>query len=356
MADSGEKTEKASPKKKKDAREKGETHKSMDLCASVTMVALFSVLRSGFDPFVTSFRRFTGGMLRGSFLAPQAAQLSTDSVQTLYRMVLFQILPLIIPLLAVAMVVGALTHVLQTGPMLTTKKLKPDFNKINPLSGWKRIFSTASIMELGKSTFKILILSYIVWRELRAGMPSYSRMMYLDVPTAFSQIVHTCFSMGVTIGMALTAFAGVDMLYQWWKFQKDLMMTKQEVKEENKQLEGNPDIKGKIKQKQRQMSAARMMQQVPSADVVITNPTHYAVALRYKQGQDSAPIVLAKGQDFLAQRIKKVAAENKIVMVENKPVARALYAACEVGQEIPAEMYQAIADILIYVYKVNNKL
>ena len=162
--------------------------------------------------------------------------------------------------------------------------------------------------------------------------------------------------MGVTIGMALTAFAGVDMLYQWWKFQKDLMMTKQEVKEENKQLEGNPEIKGKIKQKQREMSTMRMMQQVPSADVVITNPTHYAVALRYKQGQDGAPIVLAKGQDFLAQRIKKVAAEHKIVMVENKPVARALYAACEVGQEIPAEMYQAIADILIYVYKINNKL
>jgi flagellar biosynthetic protein FlhB len=157
--------------------------------------------------------------------------------------------------------------------------------------------------------------------------------------------------MGIMIGLALIAFSALDVLYQWWKFEKDIRMTKQEVKEEYKQTEGDPQIKAKIRQKQRKMSAMRMMRHLSEATVVVTNPDHYAVALRYDEERDKAPMVVAKGQDYLAQRIKQKAAEYSIRVVENKPVARALYASCEVGDEIPPELYQAVADILIYIYK-----
>jgi flagellar biosynthetic protein FlhB len=157
--------------------------------------------------------------------------------------------------------------------------------------------------------------------------------------------------MGMMIGLALIAFALIDAFYQWWKYEKDLMMTKQEVKEENKQTEGDPQLKGKIRQKQRKMSTMRMMRRIAEASVVITNPTHFAVAVRYKESEDRAPVVVAKGQDYLAKRIKEQASKYKISIIENKVVARALYSSCEVGDEIPPELYQAIADILIYVYK-----
>jgi flagellar biosynthetic protein FlhB len=206
-------------------------------------------------------------------------------------------------------------------------------------------------VELVKSLIKIVILCYIAYSYLSSGIQTFVNMMYQDIGAAFSQVLSTSFSMGIMIGMALIAFAAVDVLYQWWKFEKGIRMTKQEVKEENKQLEGDPQIKAKIRQKQRRMSAQRMMQSIPEASVVVTNPDHFAVALRYVENVDRAPVVIAKGQDFLAQRIKQKAAELGIQIVENKPVARALYAACEIDDEIPPELYQAIADILIYVYK-----
>jgi flagellar biosynthetic protein FlhB len=347
---SGEKTEKASPKKKKDAREKGEVHKSADLASALMIFILFGALKTGYDGFAQSMEAFMATMLSPN-IAERARDVTAASMVSTYRDVLFTVLPIILPLMLVAMVSGTIVHLVQVGPMFVPGKLKPDFSKINPFNGIKRIFSTSTLVELTKSIVKIVILAWIIYQYFVSGLKTYAQMIYVDVGHAFSQIMSACFSMGVMIGLALIAFAAVDVLYQWWKFEKDLRMTKQEVKEENKQTEGDPQIKGKIRQKQRKMSAMRMMQRVPEADVVVTNPTHFAVALRYKESEDKAPVVLAKGQDFLAQRIKALAKEHKISIVENKPVARALYAGCEVGDEIPPEMYQAIADILIYVYK-----
>jgi flagellar biosynthetic protein FlhB len=191
---------------------------------------------------------------------------------------------------------------------------------------------------------------------MKVGIRDFAGYINYDVWTAFQKILSSSFSMGIMIGLALIAFAAVDVLYQWWKFEKDIRMTKQEVKEENKQLEGDPQIKGKIRQKQRRMSAQRMMNRLPEATVVGTNPDHFAVALRYRENEDRAPVVIAKGQDFLAQRIKQKAKELNIAIVENKPVARTLYRFCDIDDEVPQELYQAIADILIYVYKGHQKI
>ena len=348
--DSGSKTEKASPKKKRDAREKGEVHKSADLASAVMLFILFGALKVGFESFFRSMQAFTRQAL-SSNVAVQAAHVTGDTVALAYRNILFEVLPIVMPIFFTAFLAGILVHVLQTGPMFIPKKLKPDFSKINPVEGFKRIFSSRTLVELAKSVFKIIILGYIIYRYLSAGMASFAGYMQVDIVQAFYRIMSTCFSMGVMVGLALVALAGMDVLYQWWKYEKDLMMTKQEVKDETKQTEGDPQIKGKIRQKQRKMSAMRMMSRVKEADVVVTNPTHLAVALRYKESQDRAPVVVAKGQDYLAQRIKKLAAKHKISIVENKPVARALYESCDVDSEIPPELYQAIADILIYVYR-----
>ena len=347
---SGEKTEKATPKKKRDTKEKGDTHKSVDFTSAVMIFLMFGTLKIGYDGFVNSMQKFTYSTLSGS-IADQAKNVTSSSVIAGYQTVLTSILPIVLPLMLIAMVGGAVVHLVQTGPMFVPGKLKPNFQKINPIEGFKRIFSPTSLVELAKSVIKVVILGYIVYREFMDGYKGFEKMIFMSIPTAFSQIMSTCFSMGIMIGLALIAFSAIDVLYQWWKFEKDIRMTKQEVKEENKQTEGDPQIKGKIRQKQRKMSSMRMMSRVPEADVVITNPTHYAVALRYKESVDKAPIVLAKGQDYIAQRIKKIATDNKVTIVENKPIARALFAACEIGDEIPPELYQAIADILIYVYK-----
>lgn len=347
---SGEKTEKASPKKKRDAREKGEVHKSTDLNTALMLFLLFGTLKFGYDGFTRSMQEFVRSALSEA-VTRQAAHLTAAAAVEMYRGILFTVLPIILPLFLAAVSCGLLVHMLQTGPLFVTTKLKPDFGKINPAQGFKRIFSPNSLVEMAKSVVKIVILAWIVYRQLRDGMNSFAQLAYMDVGRAFSQIMSACFSMGMTIGLALIAFAVVDAFYQWWKYEKDMMMTKQEVKEENKQTEGDPQLKGKIRQKQRKMSAMRMMKRLSEASVVVTNPTHFAVALRYRQPEDRAPVVVAKGQDYLAQRIKKQAAKDHISVVENKAVARALYASCEVGDEIPPELYQAIADILIYVYK-----
>ncbi len=314
------------------------------------MFFTFGTLKIGYEGFLGSMEKFMTKSL-SSDMAQKAGNLTSKTVMANYRDILFTIIPIMLPMMIIVIVGSVMVHVLQTGPLLVISKLKPDFKKINPINGFKRIFSVSTLVELVKSIIKIIIICFIVYKQFRSGLSRFAGFTYLSVPRAFSQIISSGLSMGLMIAIALIAFSALDYLYQWWRYEKDLRMTKQEVKEENKQTEGDPQIKGKIKQKQRKMSAMRMMQRVHEADVVVTNPDHFAVALRYKENIDKAPVVIAKGQDFLAQRIKELAKKHKVTIVENKPVARALYASCEVGDEIPTEMYQAIADILIYVYK-----
>ena len=353
---SGEKTEKASKKKKEDARKRGEVHKSQDLVSAVSLTVVFALMEAGYDSFTEKLREFLTRHLAYAYVLTQVDNLNASMIRQSYRETLLEILPIVLPLMVIIMIVGAVLHVAQVGPLITLERVKPNFSKISPLQGFKRLFSSVTVMELIKSVIKATLMGVIIYRTVRGALGQFQGMMYLKPDRAFSSLIHLCAGLGIQIGAALVGFAAVDIFYQWWRYEKDLRMTKQEVKEENKELEGDPQIKGRIRQLQRKMSMSRMMTNIKQADVVVTNPTHFAVALRYREKTDPAPVVVAKGQDLVAQQIKKVARENKITIVENKPVARALYAACEIGQTIPAELYQAIADILIYVYKVTNRM
>lgn len=313
-------------------------------------------MEAGYNSFMEKLRDFLIHHLADSYVLAQVENLNVAMIRQSFQETLLEVLPIVLPLMVIVMIIGTALHVAQVGPMMTAERIKPNFSKISPLQGLKRMFSSVTVMELAKSICKTILMGVIIYRTVRGALSQFQGMMYLQPAAAFSRLIHLCAGMGIQIGAALVGFAAVDIFYQWWKYEKDLRMTKQEVKDENKQLEGDPQIKGKIRQLQRKMSMSRMMQNIKQADVVVTNPTHFAVALRYREKTDPAPIVVAKGQDLVAQQIKKVAREHKITIVENKPVARALYAACDIGQSIPAELYQAIADILIYVYKVTNRM
>ncbi len=258
------------------------------------------------------------------------------------------------PLLAVTVLVSVVATFAQTKMLVTVEPIKPKFEKINPLKGFKRLFSLKSLVEAVKNILKITILLFLIYTCVRDLTNVVERYLYADVYASCVHFLNAIFSMLMKVGLAFVALAALDFMYQWWDYERQMKMSKQEVKEEYKQTEGDPQIKGKIKQLQRQMSQARMMQQVPGADVVVRNPTHFAVALRYHPGEDDAPVVLAKGQDLVAQRIVQVAEENDIIVIENVPLARALYAETELNRMIPPDLYEAVADVMIYLYKLGR--
>ncbi len=350
-----ERSEKPTQKRKEKAREEGQVARSNELNIAFSVVMLFAVLYIVWDKFVETASSMMQKYLSSGFLAVKSVSIDKAAVMNIYRGAAMDILKIVWPILLLAMLFGVLVHIMQTGFLFTTKALKPKMSRINPLEGAKRIFSSRTLIELFKSIVKVVFLVYLVYTVYSGLFSQFPAMMGVDIKEAFLNIMHTALKMGIQMGVVLAAVAAMDYFYQRKKHEKDLMMTKQEVKEEYKQLEGDPQIKGKIKQKQRQMSRMRMMRRVQEADVVITNPTHYAVAIRYKDKVDKAPIVLAKGKDQVALRIKEKAREFGIEIVENRPVAQALYKNCELEQEIPKDLYQAVAEILVYVYRMKNK-
>ena len=210
------------------------------------------------------------------------------------------------------------------------------------------------MIEAVKGVLKIVVLLWLVYTNLMDAISVSHKYLYTDIGSGIQHMYESILKLIFQIIIAFGVLAAADYLYQWWEYERNLRMSKQEIKEEYKQTEGDPQIKGKIRERQQQMARMRMMQQVPKADVVIKNPTHYAVALRYRPEQDNAPIVLAMGQDELALRIIKVAEESKVAVVENVPLARALYASAELGREIPPEFYGAVAEVLVYIFRLND--
>ena len=246
--------------------------------------------------------------------------------------------------------------VFQTKPLFVLDSLKPKFNRLSPLQGFKKIFSVRSIVEVLKGIIKISILFYLLYDFIGKQIIELPKLFTLEIPAACGYMFQTVFNMALRIGMAFAVISVFDFFYQRWEYERQLKMSKQEIKEEYKQLEGDPQVKGKIKELQRKMAMSRMMQQVPDADVVIRNPTHFAVALHYDPEKHVAPILLAKGQDEMALRIVRVAEENEIFIVENKPLARAIYATTDLNQQLPPEFYGAVAEILVHVYRLNHKI
>lgn len=348
----GNKSEKATSKKRRDERKKGNVFLSKDAIAVISLISGFFVLRLLAGSIATQFNDFYALCMHYAKSLP-AGQVSAALPDIVHAAVLFLAKTAGI-LLAVASIAALGATFAQTKLLVSADSIKPKFNRISPIEGFKRLFSMRSVVEALKGLLKISVLLYITFQYVRGMVSSFFNYINIDLGVACSDLFQQTFTMVVQIIMAFTVLAAFDFFYQWWDYERKLRMTKQEIKEEYKQVEGDPKIKQKIKETQRKMAQSRMMQAVPAADVVIRNPEHVAVALRYDPAHDLAPVVLAKGMDELALRIVKIAEESKVPTVQNISLARSLYASTELNQTIPAEFYGAVADVLVYLFKIGG--
>ncbi|WP_433615731.1 flagellar biosynthesis protein FlhB [Paenibacillus cellulositrophicus] len=348
----GEKTEKATPKKRQDTRKKGQVAKSQDLTGAVVLLAsFFSLLMFG-----SSFKERLVGLFKDIFLNRLTMDLSINNVMSLAVEYGIDILLLLAPVFLTVVVMALAANLMQVGFMLTGESLKPKFSKLDPIKGFKNIFSVRSLVEFAKSILKLVIIGFLVYQTLRGAIADIGKLSEVNIENTFHFVASLTMTLGLKIGAALFVMAALDFLYQKYEFEKSIRMSKQDIKDEYKKMEGDPLIKGKIRERQRRMAMQRMMQEVPKADVVITNPTHFAVALKYEGSNMEAPQIVAKGQDFVALRIKEIAKENGVITMENKPLARALFQRAEIGDSIPADLFQAVAEVLAYVYKLKGKV
>lgn len=354
----GEKTEQPTSKKLQDARKEGQVAKSKEIANAFGLMGLFLLMKI-----------YTGGMgtrLIECFAGvynqiPESIQMYDGripiaAITTIVKGMMLRMVIIIAPVLAVGVGIAIVCDVAQVKWKPTSKPLKPKFSKLNPINGFKRFFSPNSLVELLKAIVKIAIVCYVAYSFLKDRLKEVFLLYDIGMNQAIALIGEIVTDMGIRISAVYLIIAFVDYGYQKWKFKKDMMMTKQEVKDEYKNQEGDPQIKGKQRQRMQEASRRRMMQQLPEADVVITNPTHYAVAIKYDPDKYDAPYVLAKGENYLAQKIKEIAKENNVEIVENKPLARMLYANVDIGGLIPPELYQSVAEVLAFVYHLKGKV
>ena len=349
--DGQEKTEQPSQKKLNEGREKGQVARSME----VNSLAIFTsgIMLLYFSRSTLS-EHFSEVAIK-IFSSLDVLQLTRETLVLYLKSGLLYLITSIIPVFGGLFVVSIAVSVAQVGFQLSPKALVPDLSKFNPIKGIKRLFfSSKSFIELLKSLLKLIVISAAVYFMLDEQIMQAGKLFSFSVSEIADFMINSALALTWKIALVYTIIAAIDFVYQKYSFKKEMMMTKQEVKEENKQSEGDPLVKSRIRRIQYMMAKNRMMQDIPKADVVITNPTHYAVALKYDMVNDSAPKVLAKGADDIAKRIKEVAVKNNIPLHEDVELARALYKYCEVGEFIPAKLFKAVAQILAYVYKLKT--
>ena len=352
----GEKTEPATDKKLKDAREEGKVAKSKELTAAFDLIVLFLVLKI--------FISYVGGSLLDifdfvysgmpDFVEINEAKLTTFAISSYLFNIILKWILIVLPFFLLGVAITILISIFQVGWKISTKPMKPKLEKFNPINGFKRIFSKNSLFELVKSIVKIGVIAYVAYSSVINNRNDLFLLYDIPLNQAITLIGSIIINTGLKISLVYLVVGFADYAYQKHKFNEDMKMTKQEVKDEYKNSEGDPQIKGKQKQRMREASQRRMMQDVPKADVVITNPTHLAIALKYDAKESEAPVVVAKGEDYVALKIREVAKENNIANVENKPLARMLFSNVDIGSEIPPELYQSVAEILAMIYKTNN--
>lgn len=354
----GEKTEQPTTKKLEDARKEGQVAKSKEIANAVGILALFLTLKIYLGTLGTRFVELFSAVYNQLpyVVKMYNGDLPVAALQTIVRGMMVQMIIIAAPIFLVGVVVAFVCDVVQVKWKPTAKPLRPKFSKLNPVKGFGRILSANSIMELVKSILKLSVIGYMVYSYLKGKVDQIFLLYGISLKQAIGLIGEIVVDLGIRIAAVYMIIALLDFAYQKWKFKEDMKMTKQEVKDEYKNQEGDPQVKGKQKQRMREASMRRMMQQLPEADVVITNPTHYAVAVKYDPDKYDAPYVLAKGENYLAQRIKDVAKEHDIEIVENKPLARMLYANVEIGELVPPELYQAVAEVLAFVYHLKGKV
>lgn len=352
FAQDPEKTEEATPRRKQEARKKGQVPRSNELNSVVVLLALFIIINFLGKWFYKEFITYIEQYLSPGELVTELNDSNLGNLLFRHCMIFLRIF---LPLGLGALVIGVVINLVQVGPLFSMEPLRPKFSKLNPIAGLQRLFSPHGFVELAKSIIKLVIVIYFAYSTIREHLFMFLDMFRqspFDVAMALWRIIY---QVAIKICLFLLALALFDYFYQRWEFRKSLRMTKREVKDEFKQTEGNPQIKNKIRQRQRQIAMRRMMQDVPKADVVITNPTHLAIALRYDATKMAAPVVVAKGEGFIAQKIKEIAAANDVVLVENKPLAQAIYKTVDIGESIPENLFQAVAEVLAYVYRLKRK-
>ena len=346
----GERTEEATAKRRADFRKKGQVAQSKE----VQTAALLTILLLFWFFYLGTFWDKLSALLLTIWQSLDSFDGSMSATMNLAYFLVMDCAILMAPLFFLVVIIGIFSSFFQIGWLFTTKPLMPDLNKLNPISGFSRMFSKKSIVELLKSLAKVILVGWVAYSTIIDKFPE--ALLQTDT-TIFSTLIFMAQTAGLVLAkvcgvMILIAF--IDFFYQKWEMEEKMKMTKQEQKEEFKETEGDPHIKAQIRYIQQEVARRRMMADIPEADVVITNPTHISVALRYKSGEDNAPIVIAKGADFVAMKIREIARENDIPIIENPPVARMLHK-IDLGGIIPEEMFNVVAEILAHVYSLKGK-
>ena len=348
MADPG-KTEKATPKRREEAREKGQVPRSVEVNSAVILLTALLTFRYAGPYMVDSMNQLAVFSYQNMNMT-----LGMESLYSLGLFYMWQIAKIIAPVLGMILLVGLMANYMQVGVLFTLKPLVPKFSNVSPLSGFKKLFSRRSLVDFFKSILKLLLIGWVVYKGVKGALPDLVPTMDMQGAEALKFVGRLTLTILNRAILALAVLAVLDFFYQRWEYEDGLKMTKQEIRDEFKQSEGDPMIKARIRQIQREMARRRMFESVPRADVVITNPTHVAVALEYKEGM-SAPVVLAKGERVVAEKIKEMAKKNRIPIVENPPLARALLKQCPVGAPISPDLFEAVAEILAFVYRMNKQ-
>ncbi|MEM1485272.1 flagellar biosynthesis protein FlhB [Oscillospiraceae bacterium PP1C4] len=348
----GEKTEKATSKRKSDERKKGNIFQSKEIVTVFSLAIVFYSFKSLAPNFIQTLKKSITDFLA---LTVSLETLTTAEVTHLFVNGCTTFAIAVMPLLLISGFATVILTMAQTRMLVSFKSIQFKGNRMNPLEGIKKMFSMRGFVELIKSLIKIIVLSYIIFNVFKKEFSGLPRMMDMTIEQALMITGSIILSIVKTVVIIFAFLALFDYVYQWWEYEKNLRMSKQEIKEEYKQTEGDPQIKGKIKERQQQQARKRMMQNVPNADVVIRNPTHFAVAIQYQPEKNHAPVVIAKGADRIALKIVEIAEKNNIIITENKPLARGLYDAVELDQEIPDQFYQAVAEVLAFVYSLKKK-
>ncbi|WP_342434039.1 flagellar biosynthesis protein FlhB [Neobacillus sp. FSL H8-0543] len=347
-----EKTEKATPQKKKEARNKGQVAKSADLSNAVVLLCSFSILSFLGDQMADRLLN----LYQHGFTDWLVIELTEQSTTLLFVTLLKDSMLIAAPIILAAWLGGFISTLAQVGFLFSSEAIKMDLKKINPVEGAKRMFSVRTLVEFVKSILKLGIILTVTGMFLWQQREVLLKLPQMEPLKLVSYLGSLVVKLGIAISAVYLVLAVADLFYQRYDHAKNLRMSKQDIKDEHKKSEGDPLIKQKIKEKQRQISSARMMQEIPNAQVVVTNPTHFAVAIAYEAGKTHVPVVVAKGADYVALKMREVAKEHRVVIMENKPLARTLYASVEIGQEIPEELFKAVAEVLAYVYKVKGSL
>jgi len=350
MQDDGERTEEPTPRKKRESREKGQVPKSVEVNTALVIIVGFLLLRF-FGKGI--FNRLTA-IFEQLYSSSSTLGLNIDNVPHYVYTLSWELVGILAPIALGVMIIGVLANYVQVGYLFTLESIAPKPDRFNPIKGLKNLFSLKGLIQLFTSIIKILIIAYVTYSVIKGSLDKLINLAAMDIKESFYFTSKLSFEIGIKVGLIVFVLSVADYAYQRWEHNRNLKMTKQEVKEERKREEGDPLIKSRIRSIQREMSLRRMMNDVPEASVVVTNPTELAIAISYEFGTQDVPKVVAKGAGFVAQRIREIAKQHGVPIVQNKALAQILYRTVEIGELIPPELYKAVAEVLAYVYKLQG--